>query len=404
MAETVTRLRLSVFLGLRSLQRGNYGSLVMTVVIIGMVFTNMIFMPSIITGAIRNFEQQTVNYYSGNIIIEPKKDTEFIDDLGNLLARVNRVPGVLRAAPHNDIGGVMKFKGKRLAASIIAIRPHDERMVTGTSGKMKEGEYLGEGDTGEILIGALVAGHKDESEDLMPSLGGVRAGDSIDVEYTNGVARTYRVKGIFATGSYQVDPYVYITWDEMESVKGESVDQATAVLVKTVPGEDENEVKFRIIGLGVQEKVKTWKELLAKAFASVVESYGIINNLTTMVSLIIAVVVIFIVIMIKTLNNRRQIGILKAIGIHRTTITFSYVFQVMILAILGIMFGLFVLFLLNLYFSVYPMEFPEGSIRPVFTLADMAGNAVLLFCSSLIAGYVPAWRIAREDILVAMRG
>jgi putative ABC transport system permease protein len=72
MTETLVRLRLSFFLGLRSLQRGNIGSLVMTVVIIGMVFTNMIFLPSVITGAIKLFEQQTIEFQSGNIIIEPK--------------------------------------------------------------------------------------------------------------------------------------------------------------------------------------------------------------------------------------------------------------------------------------------------------------------------------------------
>jgi putative ABC transport system permease protein len=404
MNDTLIRLRLSFFLGLRSLQRGNAGSLVMTVVIIGMVFTNMIFLPSVITGAIKNFERQTIEYQSGNIIIEPKKDTEYIDDLTNLLARVNRVPGVMRAAPHYDIGGVMKFKGNRLPGSIIAIRPHDEIMVTGVSKMMAEGQYLGEGDTGEIVIGKLVAGHEDESEDLMPSLGGVTAGDSIDVEYTNGVTRTYRVKGIFETKSYTVDPLVFITWDELESVKGQPVDQATTVLIRTIPGEDERTVKFSLIGMGIQEQIKTWQDLLGKAFAQVVQSYAVINNISTAVSLVIAIVVIFIVIMIKTLNNKRQIGILKAIGIHRTTITFSYVFQVIILAIMGIIFGLLTLFALDQYFAVYPMVFPEGDIRPAFTLADIASNAVLLFIASAIAGFIPAWQIAREDILTAMRG
>jgi len=404
MNETLTRLQLSFFLGLRSLQRGNIGSLVMTVVIIGMVFTNMIFLPSVITGAIKNFEKQTIEYQSGNIIIEPKKDAEYIDDLENLLARVNRVPGVMRAAPHFDIGGVMKFKGNRLPSSIIAIRPHDESMVTGVSRRMAEGQYLGEGDTGVIVIGKLVAGHEDESEDLMPSLGGVTAGDSIDVEYTNGVTRTYRVKGIFETKSFTVDPLVYITWEELESVRGEPIDRATAVLIRTIPGEDEREVKFSLIGMGIQEKIKTWQDLLGKAFAQVVQSYSVINNISTAVSLVIAIVVIFIVIMIKTLNNRRQIGILKAIGVHRTTIAFSYVFQVIILAIMGIIFGIFILFALDQYFAVYPMVFPEGDIRPAFTLADIASNAVLLFIASAIAGFIPAWQIAREDILTAMRG
>jgi len=218
------------------------------------------------------------------------------------------------------------------------------------------------------------------------------------------VTRTYRVKGIFETRSYMVDPLVFITWDEMESVRGVPVDQATTVLIRTVPGEDEEEVKFSLIGMGIQEEIKTWHDLLGKAFAEVVQSYGVINSISTIVSIVIAIVVVFIVIMIKTLNNRRQIGILKAIGIHRTTITFSYVFQVIILAIMGIIFGLFILFALDRYFAVYPIVFPDGDIRPAFTLADIVSNAVLLFFASAIAGLIPAWMVAREEILTAMKG
>ncbi|OPX64154.1 MULTISPECIES: FtsX-like permease family protein [unclassified Methanoregula] len=404
MNETVIRLKLSFFLGLRSLRRGSIGSLVMTVVIIGMVFTNMIFLPSVITGAINLFVEQTIEYQSGDVLIQPKEDVEVISDLEDLLARVNRAPGVLRAAPHNNIGGVMKFKGSRLAGSVIAIRPRDEVLVTGVSGKIRDGEYLGEGDTGVIIIGNYVAGHKDKSEDLMPSLGGVRAGDSIDVEFTNGVVRTYRVKGVFETKSYMADQSVFITWEELESIRGQKVDEATEVLVRTVPGEDAEEVKLSLTGMGIQEQIKTWHDLLGKAFAQVVQSYGVINSISTIVSIVIAIVVIFIVIMIKTLNNRRQIGILKAIGIHRTTITYSYVFQVILLAIMGIFFGMLILFAMDRYFAVYPIRFPDGDIRPAFTLADIVTNAILLFVSSAIAGFIPAWLIAREEILTAMRG
>ena len=83
----------------------------------------------------------------------------------------------------------MKFKGNRLPGSVIAIRPRDEVLVTGVSKMIREGQYLGEGDTGVVVIGNYVAGHKDKSEDLMPSLGGVRTGDSIDIEFTNGVVQ-----------------------------------------------------------------------------------------------------------------------------------------------------------------------------------------------------------------------
>jgi putative ABC transport system permease protein len=399
----LNRYKVSFFLALRSLQRGNLGSLVLTVVIVGMVFTNMIFMPSIITGAIVNYEQQTIETYTSDIIIEPKEDFRYIEDLSGLLDKVNRVPGVKRAAPHYAAGAVLRHKGKALSMAVEAVQPRDEMLVTTLSTYMEEGTYLGDGDTGEIILGRYVAGFKDSSEDFLPSLGGVRVGDSITAEYTNGVVREYRVKGIFRTYSFNTDYLVFTTWDEMEIVEGRELDQATSVLVRTDPGADENAVKKTLLRYGVQEDVQTWLDFLGNAYRNAVESYSILNNITIVVSLVIAAVVLFVVIMIKTLNSRRQIGILLAIGIKKDIIINSYLFQVLILAILGIIFGILVVLGLTAYFTAFPIEFPEGNISPYIIPSEIGINALYLFGASALAGYIPAWRIANKDIMESMR-
>jgi putative ABC transport system permease protein len=399
----LNRYKVSFFLALRSLQRGNLGSLVLTVVIVGMVFTNMIFMPSIITGAIVNYEQQTVDTYTSDIIIEPKEDFRYIEDLSGLLDKVNRVPGVKRAAPHYAAGAVLRHKGKALSMAVEAVQPRDEMLVTTLSTYMEEGTYLGDGDTGEVILGRYVAGFRDPSEDFLPSLGGVKVGDSITAEYTNGVVREYRVKGIFRTYSFNTDYLVFTTWDEMEIVEGRELDQATSVLVRTDPGADENAVKKTLLRYGVQEDVQTWLDFLGNAYRNAVESYSILNNITIVVSLVIAAVVLFVVIMIKTLNSRRQIGILLAIGIRKDIIINSYLFQVLILAILGIIFGILVVLGLTAYFTAFPIQFPEGNISPYIVPAEIGINALYLFGASALAGYIPAWRIANKEILESMR-
>lgn len=399
----LSRAKVSFFLALRSLQRGNFGSLALTVVIVGMVFTNMIFMPSIITGAIKNYERQTVETYTSDIIIEPKEDFRYIEDLSGLLDKVNRVPGVKRAAPHIATGAVLTHKGKTLSMAVEGIRPRDELLVTSVHTYMEEGNYLGDGDTGEIILGRYVAGFKDSSEDFLPSLGGVQVGDTVTAEYTNGVVREYRVKGIFRTYSFSSDYLAFTTWDEIELVEGEEIDQATSVLVKTDPGVDENAVKKTLLRYGVQEDVQTWLDFLGNAYRNAVESYAILNTITTVVSLVIAAVVLFVVIMIKTLNSRRQIGILLAIGIRQEIIINSYLFQVLILAMLGIIFGVLVVLGLTAWFTAFPIQFPEGNIAPYVVPADIGKNALYLFIASAIAGYIPAWRIARKEILESMR-
>jgi len=368
-----------------------------------MVFTNMIFMPSIITGAIETYERQTIETYTSDVIIEPKEDTRYIEDLSALLDKVNRVPGVKRAAPHIASGAVLTFKGNTLPLAIEGIRPHDEVLVTTVYASMEEGTYLGEGDTGEIILGRYVAGFRDSSEDFLPSLGGVKTGDTIIAEYTNGVVKEYQVKGIFRTYSYSTDYLAFTTWDEIELVEGRGIDRATSILVKTDPGYHEDEVKKTLLRYGVQEDVQTWLEFLGNAYRNAVESYAIINSITIMVSLVIAAVVLFVVIMIKTLNSRRQIGILLAIGVHQEIIINSYLFQVLILSLLGILFGIFVVLGLTTWFTLFPIEFPEGNISPYIVPADIGKNAFYLFVSSAVAGYIPAWLIARKGILESMK-
>jgi putative ABC transport system permease protein len=287
--------------------------------------------------------------------------------------------------------------------AVEGIRPRDEVLVTSVHTYMEEGNYLGDGDTGEIILGRYVAGFKDSSEDFLPSLGGVQVGDTVTAEYTNGVVREYRVKGIFRTYSFSSDYLAFTTWDEMELVEGEEIDRATSVLVKTDPGVDENAVKKTLLRYGVQEDVQTWLDFLGNAYRNAVESYAILNTITTVVSLVIAAVVLFVVIMIKTLNSRRQIGILLAIGIRQEIIINSYLFQVLILALSGIIFGILVVLGLTAWFTAFPIQFPEGNIAPYVVPADIGINALYLFIASAIAGYIPAWRIARKEILESMR-
>lgn len=375
----------------------------LTVLIIAMVFTNMIFMPSIVMGFIKNAEHQIITYSTGNILVEPVKDEEYITDVDSLLAKVNRVPGVIRASAQYSMGATLKNKAYKIGRPVIAIQPSNERLVTDVSKNMKEGDYLGDGELGQVIIGIQTAGHKDPTEDMGPTLGAVGVGDSVTVEYTNGVVRNYRIKGIIETFSYSADQDVYVTQEEMESVLGHPLDVATHVLVKTEPGVPEAVVKTQILRFGVREQVKTWQDLLEDAMGRAVQNFSMLNSITLIVSLVIAIVVLFIMIMIKTLNSRRQIGVLKAIGIEQGIIINNYLLQVLLLTILGIVLGVVVVEGMVAYLTVFPFKFPDGDITPYVTFSDLASNTVLILVAAMIAGYIPAWQVARMDILTAMR-
>jgi putative ABC transport system permease protein len=398
-------LKVAFLLALRSLQRGSRSSVILTILIVGMCFTNMIFLPGLFNGIGQSITKQVVDYEVGNVLVSPKSGDQFVSDISATLDLINGMPGVERATPHFTKGATLKYRQRVLGVSVRAISPNDEKAVSPLYTKMVAGSYLGEGDTGEVIIGKPVAGDPSirQEDEFQPSLGGVRVGDSINIDYGNGYAKDYRVKGIFFTGWSQADSAVYVSSADMALVDPKSVDNADYITVKAKPGYSETFIKNELIQYGVTPKVQTTADLLSKSMGRALQSFAIINLVSLIVSIIITTVVLFIVITIKTINSRKQIGILKAIGVDKEVIMHNYGFQVIILAILGIILGIVIALLLALYMAIHPIVTPEWSATLYLTPMDLVMNSLILFFAALVAGYVPAYQVSREDIQTAMR-
>ncbi len=398
-------LKVAFFLAWRSLVRGNRSSVLLNILIIAMVFTNMMFFPSLMAGIGVDIKDQIVSYQTSNVMITPPGGEQYITDIETTLARINGLPGVERATPHYQRGATLQSRGRLVPATVDAIQPREETYISPLHTTMIAGSYLGESDVGEAILGVSLAGSPNirQEDEVRPSLGGVRVGDSIQVEYGDGVEREYRVKGIFQTGNFDMDSRMIVSWEDMQDVLGEPLDYAPYITVRVKPGYSESFVKNEILQYGVREQVQTTDDLLDKEIGRVMASFSIIGFISLIVSLVIAVVVLFIVVMVKTLNNRRQIGILKAIGVEQSVIMNSYGFQVVLLSIAGILVGFLFTGIIVLYMTYYPMVTPEFSATPYVTALDLAVNGIILFLASVVAGYLPAWKVSRENIRHVLR-
>lgn len=395
--------RVALFLAKRMILRGNKGPLFLTVLIIGMVFVNLIFLPSIITGTAVLFNQQTIDFSYGNLVIEPKKNEIYINNADELAKKLGRIPGVTGVSPRYISVVTVVYKGNEVTPVIYAINPADDKDVLRFSKRIQTGDYLGNDDKDQILIGWRLAGNEDEKLDVIPSLGGAEVGNVVDVTFNNGVTRRYRIKGIINSNSYDVDSNVFITKDEYEDVTGIR-DKANQILVRTTETGSENVMRNTLLSYGVQEKIWTWQEKSGNFLNQIIGSFNIINFIGTVVSLVIAVVVIFIVIFINTVYRRKQIGILQAIGIDRSIIVQSYVFQALFIFVIGTIAGCGFLLLILQLLAANPIVFPGGPVTPVVDAMLIVRSVVSLLAVSLIAGYFPAWITTREEILSAIRG
>jgi len=405
-----TNPRASFFLAYKAISRGNKGTLALTILVITLAFINITFISSILSGAINTAYQQAIDNYVSNIVIEPGTDDDYIEKVSSLKRSINMLPGVTSCASRYSLGSTITYDpdkdGKdirEISWTIKSINPEEETQVTNIHNFMVDGQYLDKSDRDQVILGREVSGGYGASLEIQ-SLKGVKVGDEITIHFSNGVKRDYTIKGIFVTKFPLSDMAVFITEKEMESVLGLH-NRASEILVRLdQPGQEELYIqRLRQTGI-VDEEIHPWVDYIG-LISGITQSFDIIKRIVTFIGLLVAGVTIFIVIFINTVGRRKQIGILKAIGMDERIIITSYMFQALFYAVVGIGVGLAVIrFILLPHFTSHPLPFPMGMVSLLITKKELLASIAGLILVSLIGGLIPSWRIARENIIRAIWG
>jgi putative ABC transport system permease protein len=152
------------------------------------------------------------------------------------------------------------------------------------------------------------------------------------------------------------------------------------------------------------EDIKKWSELMGFT-SSASASFGMISIILGVIGTVVAGITIFIIIFVSVVNKRRQIGILKAIGMRESTIVLSFVMQALFYGVVGVAFGvIFILFILRPFFMSNPLDFPIGWVSLDVTFNIIRVSNISLIIAALIGGFFPAFRGARESILKSIWG
>ncbi len=399
----LSNLKVSLFLAYKSITKGNKGTLILTIFIMSLIFIDLVFISSLFLGINDTLNNQIINTLYSNVVIEPKKDEKYISDVYSLRQKINSVPGVVGISAQYVTGAVFSFKDKSGSWSVKSINPDDAAKVSTIHNSMIDGEYLSKLDTNEIILGKEIPSGYGGISEQISSLGDVRVGDSIDVLFNNGVKRSYRVKGIFDAGFTLSNSNAYISQREMESVLGLE-DKASQILIKTEDRGNEDRYVIRFLELGIKENIKPWTVYTA-SIADILSSFNKISILISAIGLFVASVTIFIIIYTSTISKRRQIGILRAVGIKESIVIYSYIFQAMFIVICGTIIGLFIMyFALKPWFILYPLKTGLGFVSLALVPENILIDAASLFIVALTAGLVPSWMAVRQTIIDAIWG
>jgi putative ABC transport system permease protein len=371
------------------------------VAVMAMSFLSITFFAAIIDGLGYEFEEGMIKTLTGHLVIEPSENDKYLENTNNLVSDIRRIPDIVGVSQRIDSNAVATHENIQVGIPIIFINPEDELRVSSFSESIVEGEYLSKGNNNELIIGSeLLKSYSGENDAEKKLDAGV--GDIIQLSFSNGFVKDYKIKGVFKTGSRFGDMNALMTYGDYEEVFDTS--NIASKIIVTLPDRGmEEEFKNKLIGIGVKDQINPWQTKMGTV-EQFISSLEITNKITLIVGLLTAFATIYIIIFINVTNKRKQIGILKATGIKKEIILGSYVLQSLIYGVAGVIVGILMMFGLISLLTIYPLKMPIGDVIPILTTTKLITTVLILVLASVVAGFFPSKKAADDNILEAIFG
>lgn len=152
------KFKVALFLAYKYLTGGNRSITIFTIFILTLVFLQLVLVSGILGGATNRFNDLLIDYQTGNVVIEPKADTEHISDAHRLMSKINSLPEVTGVSARLKGAGKIIYDDKSMGATVIGIDPLDENTVTKVNTALVDGDFISKLDRGEIVLGREISG------------------------------------------------------------------------------------------------------------------------------------------------------------------------------------------------------------------------------------------------------
>ena len=410
-------LRIGLLLGFRQIQRAGKWTTLLIIFVMMFTFLNLIAVSGVLVGLIEGAERAVRENATGDVIISPKDDEDRILNTESFLRELAAYPEVEAYSVRYNGNALLEanyrerrsLTAERDTAAVIVkgIDPVLENSMTDLGSLLVEGEYLDPTEEGHILIGVYyIKKYAEQFGDIFDTVENIEPGSTIRLSVGN-VSKEFIVKGIIFSKVDEVNFAVYIPEKEFRRMFGRIDRNADQIVINVTEPDKNLETKEAMIkgGLGDYAKIQTFEEGLPKFLIDIKETFNLLGTFIGSIGIIVASITIFIIIFINALSRRRHIGILKGIGVQRNAIEIAYVLQAAFYALTGSLLGAIVTYgFMVPYFDKNPIQFPfsDGilSADPESTFWKF----IVLFVVTLIAGFLPAWIIVRQNTLNSILG
>ncbi len=321
--------------------------------------------------------------------------------LEDAVAIKNQVPSVKKVAPQISANEIVQSNSKSLNISIAGITPE---FLDVRSFEVDQGRFISESDVNSarsfVVIGPDL---KEEFFNIKNVLG-----EKIRIkDHTYEIIGILKPKGAVFGSNQDKNAYIPIT-TMVNRISGKDPTYGVSlsfISVEAINKDKTNAAKFQITNLLRQRHNITRDDDFA--VRSQKDALNIVTNITSgltfllagigAVSLIVGGIGIMNIMLVSVSERTEEIGLRKAIGAKQSDILIQFLFEALILSIIGGLVGtttgLTGVFFLGL---VTPLPASVGLTTTLSTMA-ISGSIGLIF------GVLPAKRASQLDPIVALR-
>lgn len=413
-------IRTAFFIAIRSFWRGPITVKIVTVFLLMLTLLNLTVVGGLLNGITEDVGDNVRRNFVGDIFIEPLEGYDYIrneNDLFSFLKGDSAVAGysarLLEGATlEYDYKNVSSDKNPpRAGATLAGIDIDAEEKTTSLADNVIAGKFLKSNDLNAIVLGsALVDGYTKSSTVVTTgTLGHVLVGDKVRARFANGNTFEFTVVGITNTKASNVDQRAFVNYKTLRRLSGLVSNEYSEIAIKTKTRAAASSLVEYLKNIdepmGYENDIKEAEQALPTAVADLKKAFALIGNIVGVTALLVGLVTVFVVIFVNASSRRKQLGILKALGIEPSALILSYVFQALFYAFIGVVIGVaFLFFFLQGYFEKNPLSLPMADGELLLGFDYVTLRIIALMVSAIISGFIPAWFIIRQNTLNAILG
>lgn len=342
-----------------------------------------IFIGSLIQGLQKSLINKTIGN-SPHITISSNADNKLIDNYSEVTDKIKGIDdGIINLSVSADGPGLIRENDKNYSVVIRGMNLDESDKIYNIKSRIYEGREPKEDY--EIIIG----------RELQKELGS-SIGDKLQIITNKGKTDELTVTGFYDLKVASLNKSWMITTIKTSQSLLSLEDKVTGIEMQV------NEIfKADEIASGIESKldsslkVDNWKAQNAELLSGL--NGQSVSSIMIQVFVLIAVVLgIASVLAITVVQKSKQIGILKAMGIKDSTASLIFLFEGLLLGVIGAILGLALGLLLSLMFTKFALN-PDGT--PVVELYIDYGfigiSALIAVISATIAALIPARRSSK---------